>query len=152
MVPDALIPNVYKEIGLARNPKSSNPVGDGQEYLFNKYISPFDGEPKQDGTEEIPIDTPPPAGDSPSLPGTPLEDRPVPRYYDPQDTLGRAALQMKLMNAMPSEMDALEMFKWLEENPGQIDAIVKEIDKGNYPTWFAKDAFSPIELVFEKQE
>ena len=59
---------------------------------------------------------------------------------------------MKLVNAMPSEMDALEMFKWLEENPGQIDAIVKEIDKGNYPTWFAKDAFSPIELVFEKQE
>tara|TARA_R100001129_G_scaffold155277_2_gene118201 strand:- start:452 stop:2350 length:1899 start_codon:yes stop_codon:yes gene_type:complete len=152
MVPDALIPNVYKEIGLARNPKSSNPVGDGQEYLFNKYISPFNEEPKQDGIEEITIDTPPPAGDSPSLPGSPLEDRPVPKYYDPQDTLGRAALQMKLMNAMPSEMDALEMFKWLEENPGQIDAIVKEIDKGNYPTWFAKDAFSPVELVFEKQE
>ena len=152
MVPDALIPNVYKEIGLARNPKSSNPVGDGQEYLFNKYIAPFNGEPMQDDIEEIAVDTPPPAGDSPSLPGSPLEDRPVPKYYDPQDTLGRAALQMKLMNAMPSEMDALEMFKWLEENPGQIDAVVKEIDKGNYPTWFAKDAFSPIELVFEKQE
>jgi len=152
IVPDALVPNVFKEVGLARNPKSSNPSGDGEEYLFNKYIAPFEGSPREKEVEEIPIDTPPPAGDSPLRPDTPLENRPIPRYYDPQDTVGRAALQTKLLNALPTEVDALDWFNWLAENPGQIDGMVKEIDKGNYPAWESEDAFSPIKLVFKKQE
>lgn len=155
IVPDALVPNVFKEVGLSRNPKSSNPSGDGEEYLFNKYVAPFEASPRGEEVEEIPIDTPPPAGDSPLRPDTPLENRPIPRYYNPQDTVGRAALQTKLMNAFPNDkngVNALDWFDWLVENPGQIDGMVREIDKGNYPVWKSEDAFSPIKLVFKKQE
>lgn len=147
IIPDELKVNAYKRLGLLMNPKSTNPTKEGEKYLYEKY------QPTETNTEPTPVDPPSPRSVSvETIGGLPFEDKPVSSFYDPNDAQGRYNLQIRLNNAFRDDSDSLYWFNWLNENPGQIEDIMSEIDKGNIPVWKSPDGIAPSKLVFEKQE